>query len=98
MDGLAQTNPSQDVATGSLLRGANTDKVNDRRIESGKVYIIDCGNSRQLDLPPGQYPAILLPPSQVPRPEGITHLDSYSWNMYCLATEVFQPQYEVAAT
>ncbi|KAJ3009921.1 hypothetical protein NUW54_g2632 [Trametes sanguinea] len=54
----------------------------------GKLYIIDFGFSRQLSLGPGAHPAIKLPPTQVPKPNGVEHLDPYSWDVYCAADVV----------
>ncbi|KAI9056333.1 hypothetical protein FKP32DRAFT_1586135 [Trametes sanguinea] len=51
----------------------------------GKLYIIDFGFSRQLSLGPGAHPAINLPPTQVPKPDGVEYLDPYSWDVYCAA-------------
>ena len=53
-------------------------------LEHKKIYIIDFNVSRQLDLGPGQQPAIELPGSQCPKPNGLTRLDPYSWDMYCV--------------
>lgn len=86
---------TQDVCTENIMRSSDRDKVNDRRFEAGKVYIIDFHTSRQLCLPPGKQPAILLPPSQVKKPQGITHLDPYSWDIYCLGNEVFRRRLQV---
>ncbi|KAI0746346.1 hypothetical protein C8Q80DRAFT_767529 [Daedaleopsis nitida] len=58
-------------------------------VELNKIYIIDYGESLQLELGPGQQPAVDLPPSQIPKPDGITRLDPYSWDMYCVGL-VFQ--------
>ncbi|KAI8998875.1 kinase-like domain-containing protein [Trametes punicea] len=51
----------------------------------GKLYIIDFGSSRQFHLGPGEQPAITLPPSQIPPPNGLKRFDPYSWDVYCAA-------------
>nr|VWO97432.1 Glucoamylase (EC (1,4-alpha-D-glucan glucohydrolase) (Glucan 1,4-alpha-glucosidase) [Ganoderma boninense] len=49
----------------------------DPRLVANKVYFMDFHTSRQLALGPGRQPQILLPPSQVEKPEGVTSLDPY---------------------
>ncbi|TBU40103.1 hypothetical protein BD309DRAFT_993322 [Dichomitus squalens] len=78
-----------DLCTGNILAAVDKDAVHDKRIEAGKIYLIDFQMSRQLKLPPGQQPAILLPETQVRPPGGIKHFDPYSWDVYCLG-DVFQ--------
>ncbi|KAI0722265.1 hypothetical protein C8T65DRAFT_628788 [Cerioporus squamosus] len=54
-------------------------------VELGKIYIIDFGVSHCFDLgPAGRQPSTELPPTQVPKPQGITRLDPFSWDVYCL--------------
>ncbi|KAI0722266.1 hypothetical protein C8T65DRAFT_704794 [Cerioporus squamosus] len=53
-------------------------------LELGKIYIIDFGVSHQYELGPGRQISTELPPSQVPKPLGITRLDPFSWDVYCL--------------
>ena len=47
------------------------------------MYIIDFHTSLQLALGPGRQPPILLPSSQEEKPQGVTTLDPYSFDMYC---------------
>nr|VWO95361.1 Protein kinase domain-containing protein [Ganoderma boninense] len=54
----------------------------DRRLVANKVYFMDFHTSRQLVLEPGRQPPITLPPSQVEKPEGVTALDPYSFDVY----------------
>ncbi|RPD66999.1 hypothetical protein L227DRAFT_10966 [Lentinus tigrinus ALCF2SS1-6] len=58
-------------------------------VELGKIHIIDFGASHQFELGPGQQPAIELPPTQAPKPQGIKRLDPFSWDVYCLG-DAFQ--------
>ncbi|KAI0658959.1 hypothetical protein C8Q70DRAFT_140952 [Cubamyces menziesii] len=50
----------------------------------GKVYIYDFNTSRQFTRGPGHQHAIALPESQTSPPDGITHFDPYSWDVYCI--------------
>ncbi|TBU48898.1 hypothetical protein BD309DRAFT_911182 [Dichomitus squalens] len=78
-----------DLCTGNITAAFDEHAVHDRRIEAGKIYLIDFQTSRQLKLRPGEQPAVLLPKTQVPPPGGMKHFDPYSWNVYCLGN-VFQ--------
>ncbi|KAI0629602.1 hypothetical protein C8Q77DRAFT_296399 [Trametes polyzona] len=53
-------------------------------VQPDRIYIIDYGASRHFPLPPGAQPAVTLPETQVDPPHGITMLDPYSWDVYCL--------------
>ena len=67
--------------------------ANGRMIRPGFPYLIDFETSQELLRGPGQQTAIELPPSQCPKPGELTHLDPYSWDMYCfgvLSEEVFE--------
>ena len=55
----------------------------DPRLKTRKLYIIDFDRSRKLQLKPGVQGAIALPETVCRPPPGITHLDPYSWDMYC---------------
>ncbi|KAI0328454.1 hypothetical protein GY45DRAFT_1281814 [Cubamyces sp. BRFM 1775] len=50
----------------------------------GRVYIYDFNTSRQFTRGPGSQPAITLPETQTRPPNGLTHFDPYSWDVYCL--------------
>ncbi|KAI0328456.1 hypothetical protein GY45DRAFT_1355149 [Cubamyces sp. BRFM 1775] len=50
----------------------------------GRVYIYDFNTSRQFTRGPGSQPAITLPETQIRPPNGLTHFDPYSWDVYCL--------------
>ncbi|KAI0751747.1 hypothetical protein C8Q80DRAFT_1231308 [Daedaleopsis nitida] len=56
----------------------------DLPLEVNKIYIMDFGESQQLELGPGRQPAIKLPPSHIAPPNGMTHLDPYSWDVHCV--------------
>ena len=61
------------------------DVIQDVRVVPNKWYIIDYQTSQQLKLGPGAQPAIPLPENtQVRKPDGITSLDPYAWDVYCL--------------
>ncbi|OSD00612.1 hypothetical protein PYCCODRAFT_1437208 [Trametes coccinea BRFM310] len=59
--------------------GACYDKITPYRL-----YIIDFDTSRQFDLGPGEQHAIELPETQIQPPNGITHFNPYSWDVYCM--------------
>lgn len=48
-----------------------------------RMYIIDFDSSRQFTLGPGVQRAITLPETQIRKPNGLKHLDPYSWDVYC---------------
>ena len=91
---ITHSRPSQDLCPDNLVLAHDRHAVADRRVEAKKVYIIDFHTSRQLNLPPGVQPAILLPDTQIQPPSGIKHFDPYSWDVYCLA-HVFEDLLEV---
>ena len=88
---------AKDLCLGNILVGFDEDALHDRRVEAGKIYLIDFQMSRQLKLPPGSQPAIVLPETQVPPPYDLKHFDPYSWDVYCLS-DVFQCRLEVWIT
>ena len=90
-------NIAKDLCTGNIMTGFDEDALHDRRVEAGKIYLIDFQMSRQLKLPPGRQPAILLPETQVPPPGDLKHFDPYSWDVYCLS-DVFQRRLKVWIT
>ncbi|TBU55748.1 hypothetical protein BD310DRAFT_1027832 [Dichomitus squalens] len=55
-----------------------------RRVEAGRVYIIDFDRSRRLPLKPGVQGPVSLPDTVCRHPPGITQLDPYSWDVYCI--------------
>lgn len=67
----------------------------DNRLQAERLYIIDYGTSRQLDSGPGVHPAIPLPSAQTETPLGMTMLDPYSWDVYCLG-KMFEFMVEVS--
>lgn len=56
----------------------------DDRLTVGRLYLIDFGSGRILGAGPGKQPAMELLKSQQDHPVGITALDPYSWDVYCL--------------
>ena len=84
-----------DICLDNFVYDYKTD-TNGCRIPPGSPYFIDFETSQELPLGPGRQPAIELPPSQYPKPGGLTRLDPYSWDMYCvgiLSNSVFQVCY-----
>ena len=66
-------------------------------IQEGQVFIIDFEYSRVLDYGPGRQPAVELPYTQWARPrEGITHLDPYAWDVFCLGVAFNEVLYRVS--
>ncbi|KAJ8481351.1 hypothetical protein ONZ51_g6048 [Trametes cubensis] len=53
-------------------------------LQLGRIYIYDFNTSRQFTRGPGYQHAITLPETQVSPPNGLTHFDPYSWDVYCL--------------
>ena len=80
-----------------MLYGRPQDAAIDTRIVNGKLYIIDFHTSRRLSLGPGCQPPIVLPPSQVKKPPGVTILDPYSFDIYA-SGKLMQYILEVCAT
>ena len=67
-------------------------------IREGQAFIIDFEYSRLLDYGPGRQPAVELPYTRWARPrEGITHLDPYSWDVFCLGVAFNEVLYQVSA-
>ena len=55
----------------------------DPRLKADKLYIIDFDRSRKFELKPGAQGAVALPETVCRHPPGVTHLDPYSWDVYC---------------
>ncbi|KAJ8462841.1 hypothetical protein ONZ51_g10643 [Trametes cubensis] len=53
-------------------------------LQLDRIYIYDFNTSRQFARGPGYQHAITLPETQVSPPNGLTHFDPYSWDVYCL--------------
>ena len=67
-------------------------------IQEGQVFIIDFEYSRVLDYGPGRQAAVELPYTQWARPrEGITHLDPYAWDVFCLGVAFNDILYRVSS-
>ena len=71
------------MCNGQLIAARERDAVVHPNIEPGKVYIIDYGASRRLELGPGRQPAVELPETQCKPPLGMKRFDPYSWDVYC---------------
>ncbi|RPD58312.1 hypothetical protein L227DRAFT_602095 [Lentinus tigrinus ALCF2SS1-6] len=54
-----------------------------KKVEAGKVYIIDFDVSKRLERGPGHQHAIELPQCNCKPPLGMTRFDPYSWDVYC---------------
>ena len=84
-----------DLCLGNFVYDYKID-ANGNIILPGYPYLIDLETSQELPLGPGRQPAIELTLSQYPKPGGLTHLDPYSWDMYCisqLSETVFEVRY-----
>ncbi|KAI0357938.1 hypothetical protein OH77DRAFT_1398603 [Trametes cingulata] len=73
-----------DICRGNVLMARPEDEEDHPHVVAGKMYIIDFDMSRQFALGPGEQPAITLPSTQQEPPDGLTHFDPYSWDVYCL--------------
>ncbi|KAH9886280.1 hypothetical protein C8Q73DRAFT_285685 [Cubamyces lactineus] len=78
-----------DICPGNVVAALPYDARFHPGVISLRVYVIDFNTSKQLALGPGAQPAITLPPTQVPPPEGLKRFDPYSWDVYCLG-QLFQ--------
>ncbi|KAI9059999.1 hypothetical protein FKP32DRAFT_1656773 [Trametes sanguinea] len=74
-----------DICLGNFVASSNDPHQHYPGLTPRKVYIIDFGCARQLPLGPGVQPAIELPSSQMPKPNGLKYMDPYSWDVYCTA-------------
>ena len=54
-----------------------------KRLEAGKIYIIDFHTSQQLGFGPGRQPPIVLPDSQLKKPLDVKVFDPYSFDVHC---------------
>ncbi|EJF57884.1 hypothetical protein BD309DRAFT_1024482 [Dichomitus squalens] len=72
-----------DLCFSNVLAATHREASFDPRVKAGKLYIIDFDRSRKLDLKPGVQGAVALPETVCSPPPGITHLDPYSWDVYC---------------
>ncbi|PIL34781.1 hypothetical protein GSI_02568 [Ganoderma sinense ZZ0214-1] len=66
-----------DICIANVLYAFPEEAETDPRLVANKAYFIDFRTSRQLALGPGRQPPILLPSSQVEKPECVTTLDPY---------------------
>ncbi|TFK88393.1 hypothetical protein K466DRAFT_520895 [Polyporus arcularius HHB13444] len=74
-----------DICYGNMLLAQPQDLEFHAALEFDKVYIIDFGGARQLQLGPGHQPAIDLPGSQIRKPiPSMKRFDPYAWDMYCV--------------
>lgn len=72
-----------DIALDNFVCNFKRD-ANGRIIRPGYPYLVDFETSQELPLGPGRQSAVELPPSQYPKPGGLTHMDPYSWDIYCV--------------
>ncbi|TBU38322.1 hypothetical protein BD309DRAFT_994522 [Dichomitus squalens] len=66
-----------DLCNPNVRATSDREAAFDPRLKAYKLYIIDFDRSRKLDLKPGRL---------CRHPNGITHLDPYSWDVYCAGT------------
>ncbi len=56
-----------------------------QHLELDKIYLIDFGGAKILELGPGHQPAIDLPESQIGKPNpSMERFDPYAWDVYCV--------------
>ncbi|TBU21686.1 hypothetical protein BD311DRAFT_706701 [Dichomitus squalens] len=72
-----------DLCSHNVRAAFDREAAFDPRLKAYKLYIIDFDRSRKLDLKPGVQGAVALPETVCRHPNGITHLDPYSWDVYC---------------
>ncbi|TBU36828.1 hypothetical protein BD309DRAFT_1024024 [Dichomitus squalens] len=72
-----------DLCSPNVFATSNRQVAFDPRLKAHKLYIIDFDRSRKLDFKPGVQGAVALPETVCRYPNGITHLDPYSWDVYC---------------
>ncbi|KAH9922287.1 uncharacterized protein BXZ73DRAFT_20405, partial [Epithele typhae] len=73
-----------DLSDSNMVWAPETNTFFGKEVKAEYPYPIDFEFSQRLELGPGVQPAIELPPSAIKKPRGITHLDPYSWDVYCL--------------
>ncbi|KAI0353430.1 hypothetical protein OH77DRAFT_629145 [Trametes cingulata] len=74
-----------DLCIDNVLGASAANARDHKRVEFGKVYIIDFGSSMTFQRGPGEQSAVALPPTQVRPPNGVKSFDPYSWDVYCIA-------------
>ncbi|KAH9944985.1 uncharacterized protein BXZ73DRAFT_38545 [Epithele typhae] len=72
-----------DVAVDNVMFARKNQVLMGQQMFAGHPYFIDFEYSRQLPLGPGRQPRMELPPSIMPKPGDATHMDPYSWDVYC---------------
>ncbi|KAL7279573.1 hypothetical protein ACG7TL_005973 [Trametes sanguinea] len=73
-----------DIYPGNAMVALPYDATFHKSLVPDRIYIIDFDTARQFSLGPGVQPAIILPETQPHPPNGLTHFDPYSWDVYCL--------------
>ncbi|OSC98191.1 hypothetical protein PYCCODRAFT_1439521 [Trametes coccinea BRFM310] len=73
-----------DIYPGNAMVALPYDTTFHKSLVPDRIYIIDFDTARQFSLGPGVQPAIILPETQPHPPNGLTHFDPYSWDVYCL--------------
>ncbi|KAH9886279.1 hypothetical protein C8Q73DRAFT_716133 [Cubamyces lactineus] len=73
-----------DVCHDNFVAALPQDAQSHPAVVPRRVYLIDFDTSKQLTLGPGAHSAIVLPPTQITPPHGLTHFDPYSWDVHCL--------------
>lgn len=76
----------QDICVGNMLRAWHPQELEyHEQLELDKIYLIDFGGARRLELGPGHQPAIDLPASQIGKPNpSMERFDPYAWDVYCV--------------
>lgn len=94
MSTFTQRYPFQDLCPDNVVIVTSSCAKRHSTLKPKRIYIIDFGQSIQLQLGPGRQPAIDLPASQEKKPPGMGHFDPYSWDMYCVG-KLFEIHLEV---
>ncbi|RDX42554.1 hypothetical protein OH76DRAFT_1362604 [Lentinus brumalis] len=75
-----------DICIGNMLRAWHPLELEyHQHLELDKIYLIDFGGAKILELGPGHQPAIDLPESQIGKPNpSMERFDPYAWDVYCV--------------
>ncbi|KAH9886270.1 hypothetical protein C8Q73DRAFT_769270 [Cubamyces lactineus] len=72
-----------DLCEGNIVVSGPEDEPYHEGVGVFKIFIIDFDSAQRFQLGPGVQPAITLPPTQMPPPNGLKHFDPYAWDVYC---------------
>ncbi|KAI0325202.1 hypothetical protein GY45DRAFT_1261323 [Cubamyces sp. BRFM 1775] len=72
-----------DLCEGNIIVSGPEDEPYHEGVGAFRIFIIDFDSAQRFPLGPGNQPAISLPPTQMPPPNGLKHFDPYAWDVYC---------------